>query len=70
MVCISDARGRTGLEECDYPQAEYCRNALKEALTITAQDIIATGIQGAEIRPALAKARADHLKGWKSTLSV
>ena len=70
LVCIADARGRTGLEECDYPQAEYCRNALKEALTITAQDIIATGIQGAEIRPALAKARADHLKGWKSTLSV
>ena len=70
LVCISDARGRTGLEECDYPQAEYCRNALKEALTITAQDIIATGIQGAEIRPALAKARADHLKGWKSTLSI
>ena len=70
LVCISDARGRTGLEECDYPQAEYCRDALKEALTITAQDIIATGIQGAEIRPALAKARADHLKGWKSTLSI
>ena len=70
LVCIADARGRTGLEECDYPQAEYCRNALKEALTITAQDIIATGIQGAEIRPALAKARADHLKGWKSTLSI
>lgn len=70
LVCIADARGRTGLEECDYPQAEYCRNALKEALTITAQDIIATGIQGAEIRPALAKARADHLKDWKSTLSI
>ena len=70
LVCIADARGRTGLEECDYPQAEYCRDALKEALTITAQDIIATGIQGAEIRPALAKARADHLKGWKSTLSI
>ena len=70
LVCIADARGRTGLEECDYPQAEYCRNALKEALTITAQDIIATGIQGAEIRPALAKARADHLKVWKSTLSI
>ena len=70
LVCVSDARGRTGLEECDYPQAEYCRKALKEALTITAQDIIATGIQGAEIRPALAKARADHLKDWKSTLSI
>lgn len=70
LVCIADARGRTRLEECDYPQAEYCRNALKEALTITAQDIIATGIQGAEIRPVLAKARADHLKGWKSTLST
>lgn len=70
LVCVSDAHGRTGLEECDYPQAEYCRKALKEALTITAQDIIATGIQGAEIRPALAKARADHLKDWKSTLSI
>ena len=70
LVCVADARGRTGLEECDYPQAEYCRNALQEALTITAQDIIATGVQGAEIRTALTNARAAHLKKWKSTQSI
>jgi len=66
LVCISDARGRTGLENCDYPQADYCRAAFSEALTISAKDIIAKGIQGADIRPALAEARARHLKSWKT----
>jgi len=65
LVCISDARGRTGFEESDYPQADYCREALKEALSITPKEIMAEGIQGAEIRPALAAKRAEHLQQWK-----
>ena len=67
LVCIADARGRTGLEDSEYPQADYCRAALQEALTIQAKDVMAQGVQGAEIRPALKRARAEHLKSWKSS---
>jgi tRNA nucleotidyltransferase (CCA-adding enzyme) len=67
LVCIADARGRTGLEDSEYPQADYCRTALQEALTIQAKDVMAQGVQGAEIRPALQRARAEHLKSWKSS---
>ncbi|GAA6146168.1 multifunctional CCA addition/repair protein [Thalassolituus maritimus] len=67
LVCIADARGRTGLEDSEYPQADYCRAALQEALTIQAKDVMAQGVQGVEIRPALQRARAEHLKSWKSS---
>ena len=46
QVCEADAHGRTGLEHSPYPQADYCRAALREALTITAQDMIALGPAG------------------------
>ncbi|WP_338157800.1 multifunctional CCA addition/repair protein [Thalassolituus oleivorans] len=65
IVCSADARGRTGLEDTSYPQAEYCREAFKEALSINAQDMIKQGLQGAEIRAGLTKARGQHLQQWK-----
>ncbi|QQD22259.1 multifunctional CCA addition/repair protein [Oceanospirillaceae bacterium ASx5O] len=66
QVCEADAHGRTGLEHSPYPQADYCRTALREALTITAQDMIALGLQGAAIRAGLDEARATHLQRWKN----
>lgn len=65
LVCEADAKGRTGLENIPYPQADYMRAALKEALTINAQDMIAQGYQGAAIRAALDEAREKHLQHWK-----
>lgn len=65
-VCIADARGRTGLEHCPYPQADYLRKALQQALSIQAGDMIAQGHQGAAIRAALDEARSLHLKNWKA----
>lgn len=67
QVCEADAHGRTGLENSPYPQANYCRAALTEALTINAQDMIAKGFQGAAIRTALDEARALHLEQWKKS---
>jgi tRNA nucleotidyltransferase (CCA-adding enzyme) len=65
-VCTADARGRTGLENSPYPQADYLREALVEAHKITAKEMIEQGFQGADIREALFKARTSHLKHWKS----
>lgn len=65
QVCTADARGRTGLEDSPYPQADYIREALTEALKVTAREMIEQGFQGADIREALFKARTNHLKRWK-----
>ena len=64
LTCIADARGKPGFEQSEYPQAAFCRQALELANSVTARDIMAQGIQGAEIRPALAQARAAKLNQW------
>ncbi|TNC91324.1 MAG: multifunctional CCA addition/repair protein [Thalassolituus sp.] len=65
LVCVADARGRTGFENCAYPQADYVREALTEAQKITARDVIAEGVQGPAIRAALAEKRTASLTTWK-----
>ncbi|WP_420589708.1 multifunctional CCA addition/repair protein [Bacterioplanoides sp.] len=65
LVSIADSRGRTGYENCEYPQADYMREALSVALSVTAKDMIAQGLAGPAIREGLQKARADKLKEWK-----
>ncbi len=62
QVCTADARGRTTFENTPYPQADYMRTALQHALSITAQDMMAKGFEGAKIRAALDEERADHLQ--------
>ncbi|WP_221800854.1 multifunctional CCA addition/repair protein [Oceanobacter mangrovi] len=66
LVSMADSRGRTGFEDCDYPQADYLRAALQQALTVDARQLIEQGISGAAIRPALAQARAKQLSSWKA----
>lgn len=65
QVCTADAQGRTGYEQRPYPQADYCREALAVAELITARDMIAQGITGADIGPALEQARISALTHWK-----
>lgn len=65
LVSIADSRGRTGFENCDYPQADYMREALQVALSVTAKDMMAQGLVGPEIREGLQKARTEKLKAWK-----
>lgn len=65
QVCEADSHGRTGLEQAPYPQADYIRQAYQQALTIDAKAMIDQGHQGAAIRSALDKARANHLQRWR-----
>lgn len=62
QVCTADARGRTGFEETPYPQANYMRNALQLAQSITAKDVMAKGVEGAAIRKALDEERTNYLQ--------
>lgn len=62
QVCTADARGRTGFENTPYPQADYMRKALKLAQSVTAQEMIAQGFEGAAIRKALDEERTSYLQ--------
>src|SRR5882672_9959672 len=59
LVCESDARGRTGLENRPYPQAEYLRCARDAAAAAQLSDEDRVGLQG----PAIgARIRAKRLE--------
>lgn len=49
LVCEADARGRTGLEQRDYPQPALLKAALAAARTVSAKELAAQGLSGAEI---------------------
>lgn len=56
-ACIADARGRTGFETTEYPQAAYLRTCLQACLNISNQEIIMEGFQGKAIGEEMHKRR-------------
>ena len=56
-ACEADARGRTGLQDRDYPQADYLRGAAEAARSADVQTLLAQGLQGAELGRAMEKER-------------
>ncbi|BFM17870.1 multifunctional CCA addition/repair protein [Maricurvus nonylphenolicus] len=62
LCCEADARGREGLEDRDYPQADYLRQAFNLCQAISTQDIIAAGHTGKAIGEQLHKQRIAALK--------
>lgn len=67
LACEADARGRTGFENCNYPQSAYLRKAQQLAANVkldTAQLTASTGVQIAEL---LRHARLSALQNFKAT---
>lgn len=61
-ACEADSRGRTGLENCDLPEAELLKKVLQAALSVDA-GAIAQGIAEPEkIRAAVFEARLEAVK--------
>lgn len=59
-ACEADYRGRLGLDERDYPQAEFMRQALQAVQSINARDI--EGVPpGPELGEALRRARVEAI---------
>ena len=56
-ACEADARGRTGLEQRDYPQADYLRGAAEAARSADVQLLLEQGLQGAELGKAMEQER-------------
>lgn len=65
-ACEMDARGRLGLEQRDYPQADYLRGAMQAARAVAVQPLLAQGFQGAELGEALNRERLQALTAYKA----
>ncbi|TDF38687.1 multifunctional CCA addition/repair protein [Alteromonadaceae bacterium M269] len=59
--CIADARGRTGFETCEYPQADYIRKTLDAALSVDIKSIVARGLKGGQIKEELDRQRLEKI---------
>ena len=62
LACEADARGRLGLEERDYPQADYLRRALAIAEEVTAADFQGQDLEGAALGRAINEERIRRLE--------
>jgi tRNA nucleotidyltransferase (CCA-adding enzyme) len=69
-ACEMDARGRLGLEQRDYPQADYLRGAAQAARTVAVQPLIEAGYQGPELGEALKRARLNALEAYKESTAA
>lgn len=61
LACKADSRGRTGLEERDYPQAELLRLARQAACAVDAGALAAQGMSGREIAETLKAQRVQAI---------
>ncbi len=66
QACEADARGRTGLEDREYPQADLLRGAFAAASAIDA-GAIANELKGAAIPVAIRDARQHAIQEFKKT---
>lgn len=69
IACEADARGRTGFEQREYPQADRLRGALAAASSIDA-GAIAKQHQGSRIPLAINEARLQAIDLYPSTVEI
>lgn len=66
LACEADARGRTGLEDRPYPQADYLRLCLEVASAVKPTELVKQGLKGPAIADGLRHMRIKavmHKKG-------
>jgi tRNA nucleotidyltransferase (CCA-adding enzyme) len=66
MACEMDARGRLGLEQRSYPQADYLRGAAAAARSVAVQPLVAQGFTGQALGEAIKRERLEALKAYKA----
>ena len=64
-ACEADARGRLGLEDRDYPQADYLRGALATAATVRAADFADAQLSGRQLGQAINNERIARLEAQR-----
>ena len=70
VACEMDARGRKGLEQRSYPQAEYLRAAAQVARAVAVAPLLEKGFKGPELGEALKCERLKALKAYKDQHSL
>lgn len=68
-ACEMDARGRKGLEQRSYPQADYLRGAAAAARAVAVQPLLEKGFKGPELGEAIKRERLRALKAYKEGAS-
>lgn len=66
-ACEMDARGRKGLENRSYPQADYLRGAAAAARAVAVQPLLEKGFKGPELGEAIKRERLRVLKAYKES---
>lgn len=66
LCCEADARGRTGLEEREYPQSEYLAGALRACMQVSVAELMETGLSGAALGQALHRQRINAVKQFQA----
>ncbi|HEX7964192.1 MAG TPA: multifunctional CCA addition/repair protein [Gammaproteobacteria bacterium] len=61
-ACEADHRGRTGLEDAPFPQADYLRRAFAAARAVTTESLDTANLKGAEIGEQLRKRRLEAVR--------
>lgn len=65
LTCEADARGRSGFEDCAYPNADYVWQAYEQAAQVDVKAIVASGLQGLAIKQRLNELRLSAIKNLK-----
>lgn len=68
LACEADARGRTGLEDRPYPQADYLRGAFAAAETIDVKSLIGDETDGRRISELIRDARTRAIAAFRDRL--
>ena len=69
LVCSADKRGRLGLTEAPYPQADWLRRTYAAAAAVTAKPFVDRGLQGPAIAEAVRQARIAAIAALKDAES-
>ena len=67
LCCEADARGREGLADRAYPQADYLRGAFQQCRAIQAKQLVLDGLSGREIGERLQQLRIRSLQEFRTS---
>ncbi|MDH5228745.1 MAG: multifunctional CCA addition/repair protein [Gammaproteobacteria bacterium] len=68
LACEADARGRTGFENCDYPQADFLRRLAEACKQVSSVPLQQQGLEGKAIGAALKRERLQTISRIKHEL--
>lgn len=70
IACEADAKGRLGFENRPYPQKDFWLSLAKAGSRVDNRQILATGVQGAEIAEAIERKRLELMQAFMDNYTV